>query len=337
MSRVSVKITAVNDRVFAILLGLFIGLFIPGDFNPAHIFSIAICGFCGLVFYLVRRKSVITAIGICVIIIMVSWPIAIALRDASDILMPDRITGQHVYGWLCWLLPPALFFSGIIHWRQTRSWLVFAIAVIPLSVLIGYISLRSPTTKLIDRIEWCGIYVSGSAKDGYAIFIDPDRTDNVIRDVYEDLKKLTGLHMVFIKSKKITGEGVCLLAKLPKIDCMRLDSVQVSREAIQCMSEMPNLHKLIMQEMSFDARDISFLGNSQSLQFLEIDDCMIGDEVIDHIAKIKTLDFVSLFDTDVSSKAIDELKIKRPDLKVGYFGKDKTSNIEKNKEDNDKP
>ena len=69
-------------------IGLFVGLLIPGDGNPGHLFLIVVCGFCGWLFWLRRGSSVLATIGICFVVILFSWPIAGALRNASHVLIP---------------------------------------------------------------------------------------------------------------------------------------------------------------------------------------------------------------------------------------------------------
>jgi hypothetical protein len=72
----------------ATVLGLAVGMLIPGDGNPGHLLHIALCGVCGWLFWIRRGRSVLATIGICILLIVFSWPIGLALRDSTELLMP---------------------------------------------------------------------------------------------------------------------------------------------------------------------------------------------------------------------------------------------------------
>jgi hypothetical protein len=318
MYRLSSKLYDINEAIFFILLGLFAGIFIPGDGNPGHIFSIAICGVSGLIFWLRRGKSILATIVFCLIVIILSWPIAIGLRNVTEMLTPDMSEGLNILWWLHWILPLAIFLTGLIYWWRIRNWIIFALAIIPIGILIGYNILRSPITRQIDRIEWLGIMVTASADQRYNISIIHNKTDNVINEAFNDLKNLNGLKSVIIKSDKISGVGICLITKLPEVESITMDSVQISQESLICLAKMPKLRILIMNHVKLRAQDISELSNSRSLKTLEISDCVVGDKIIDYIAMIKTLKNVRIYDNDISIKAIKELENRRPDLQISF-------------------
>jgi hypothetical protein len=315
----SVWLQSLNGYALSLLTGLFAGvLFVPGDGNPGHIFAIAVVGFCGLLLWVRRTANMFANIGLCIVLMVVSWPIGLALRDSTAVLMPDLSAGHLIIGWLWRLLPAALLVTGTARWAHTRSWAVLAIAILPLSAQIAYVALRSPIGRQIDRIEWCGILVTERADGGYRISVIHNKGDNVIQAAFEDLKTLPGLKSVCVQSKKITDEGLCLLSRLPELESLELVSVPVSRRGLECLSQMPRLRRLWLSRVPRVSDDISPLIGSRSLQTLVISDCDLGDEAMVHVAKLKALRTVSFVDTAVSSRAIEKLKADRPDVRVDY-------------------
>ncbi len=85
---ITVHLKLALGSAVATVLGLAVGMLIPGDGNPGHLLCIAVCGVCGWLFWIRRGRSVLATIGICILLIVLSWPIALALRDATHILMP---------------------------------------------------------------------------------------------------------------------------------------------------------------------------------------------------------------------------------------------------------
>jgi len=130
-----------SGSAVAIFIALLIAiLVIPGDGNPGHILIIAVCGFCGLLFWLRRRAKLLVTIGLCIVTILLSFPVAITLRDIAPELMADPCIGQSIIGWMLRFLPAALLAVGITQWLHTRSWVMIAIAVIPFGTEIGYLT-----------------------------------------------------------------------------------------------------------------------------------------------------------------------------------------------------
>lgn len=313
----SVWLESLSGCVLCLLIGLLAGvLFVPGDGNPGHILSVAVIGLCGLLLWVGRKGSILTSAGLCFLLMVVCWPIAIVCRDATSVLMPDFNTGHLILGWLRRLLPAALLVVGTARWTQSRNWAVLLVAVLPFSAQMGYIMFRSPLAKQIDRIEWCGIMVIGGATEGYGISVIHDKGDNVVRAAFADMKVLPGLRRAHIRSKKITDASLCLLSKLPEIESLELDSMPISRKAVECISQMRRLRSLWLLRVSCEDDDIAPLIDSKSLERLVIGDCALGDAAVGHIAQIKTLKSVSFVDTRISVRAVEDLKSKRPDLRV---------------------
>ena len=86
--RFFVQVKLAVGSALSTAIGLFVGLLIPGDGDTGHLFLIVVCGFCGWLFRLRRGRSVLATIGICFVVILLSWPIALALRDASHVQIP---------------------------------------------------------------------------------------------------------------------------------------------------------------------------------------------------------------------------------------------------------
>jgi hypothetical protein len=74
----------------ATILGLVVGLLVTagGDGNPGHLFILTVFGVCGWLFWLRRGESVPGTIGICLLIIVFSWPVGLMLRDATQLIFP---------------------------------------------------------------------------------------------------------------------------------------------------------------------------------------------------------------------------------------------------------
>jgi hypothetical protein len=305
------------DGILATAVGLLVGLFIPGDGNPGHLLFVAVCGFCGLLVWFRRGKSVLATLGICVLVIVLSWPIALGLRNSSDV--PEMVAGQSALRWLFLSVLATMFLTGILHWLRTRHWMIPALAAAPLGILICYVSLRSPEAARMDRIEWCGIMVTGSAADGYGIGLIHDRTDRVVQAAFEDLIDLPNVKHVLIVSRNITDTGVCLLAKLSPVETMYLDSISLSHSGLESLSRMPRLRSLRLVRVRCGDEDFAGLGPSESLQELDISDCSLEDAALEHIARIKPLRAAVFQGTNLSSQAIDALRMKRPDLQVVYM------------------
>lgn len=320
LHRAVFRIGMASGGIVAILVGMLVPIFlIPGNGNPGHICVIIVCGFCGLLLWLRRGTSVLTNGLICVFVLLAAWPLSIALRDATAVVMPDLIVGYFVFERLRWFLPLMLFVFGAARWLHTHSWMALIIAVAPLSIQIGYVVLRSPLSAQIARIQWYGITVSGTAKDGFDIGILKDQPDDLLRVAFQDLQRLPALHSAIVRSRRVTDEGLCLLSRLQELESLELDSVPVSHKGWACVSEMRRLHRLSLSHMPCRA-NLGALSGSRSLRMLQIGDCAVCDDAVRNIATIRSLTAVWFTNTDVSSHAIRDLKASRPDLLVDCCG-----------------
>jgi hypothetical protein len=218
-----------------------------------------------------------------------------------------------------WLVVLALVLAAIFGGRRLRISALLVLVIGLLTLVVGYVTFRSPEGRRIDRIEWSGLMVSGNASEGDGISLIRDKGDEVLRAVYDDLKALPNLTFVFIKSKRVTDDGVCLLATLPEVEMMILDSVMISRHGLECVSQMPRLRHLHLLRIGCRGDDLAVLSASKSLEGLAINYSAFRDEEMAYIASIKTLRVVNLFYTDVSQKGIVGLKEMRPDLEIGCF------------------
>jgi hypothetical protein len=300
------------DGLLAACFGLLVGMWIPGDGNPGHIFSIAVCGLCGWLFWWRHGKCFLGTVGICAILILVSWPVALELRNLSHAF--DLLNaGQWLRNWLILLLPPTLSVTGILHWCRTRRWWILVPAIVPLAAIVAYFSSRSPETARRDRINWCGVELTITEE---SMFIY-NKSDIAIQAAFEDLKTLPGLRSVQVMSKNITDEGVCLLAMLPHVDYITLDFVHISQKGFKCISQMPYLQSLKIRHQHCTEEDISELIGSRSLERLLFEECEFSDAGLRHIGQIKPLQRVAFLDTPVSLEALDELNRQRPDLEIG--------------------
>jgi uncharacterized membrane protein YccC len=88
LRRIAVQAKLALGSAIATVLGLTVGLLIPGDGNAGHLLIIVVCGLCGWIFWLRRGKSLLATIGICLVLILFSYPVALELRDMTHVLMP---------------------------------------------------------------------------------------------------------------------------------------------------------------------------------------------------------------------------------------------------------
>jgi hypothetical protein len=82
-SAISSVIRQAVGSVLCMFLGAFLGFCIPGDANPAYVSLICLFAFFGWLFWVRRGKSVFATLGICLALIVLWWPFALALRDMA--------------------------------------------------------------------------------------------------------------------------------------------------------------------------------------------------------------------------------------------------------------
>ena len=215
-----------------------------------------------------------------------------------------------------------LALGALFGGKRLRISTLGVLVIGPLVLVASYVVFRSPEGKRTDRIQWSGIRVTGNAREGYGIslIVGPggDKGDDVIRAAYDDLKALPNLTFVFIKSHRVTDDGVCLLATLPAVEVMVLDSVRISREGLACLSRMPRLRALNLLRARCQGEDLAILSASRSLHTLSIAYTTLDEQDMKYIASIESLRVVKLFDATASEKAIATLRRMRPDLQIGY-------------------
>jgi hypothetical protein len=209
-----------------------------------------------------------------------------------------------------------LLLAGVVWWRRTGNWLILGLMAAPLSILVGHLALRSPETARIDRIESCGIMVTGTATSGYSIMLIWNRSDEVIEEAYDDLRALPKVDYATVRSKNVTDKGVALLARLPDLEVMDLGSVRLSQRGSQCLSHIPRLRRLELGAVECRDDDLAGLCNSTSLEMLAVRDCGLGDGAMEYVARIKPLRRVDFVETAVSAEAVANLRTKRPDLSI---------------------
>jgi hypothetical protein len=72
---------AIGSALSAIGGAIFAAATIPGDGNLGHISIVCLFAFLGWLFWVRRGKSLLVTISICITLLVIWWPIALALRE----------------------------------------------------------------------------------------------------------------------------------------------------------------------------------------------------------------------------------------------------------------
>ena len=106
------------------------------------------------------------------------------------------------------------------------------------------------------------------------------------------------------------------IRNLDEIRILELRNTTIAAETIAAIAQLPKLEDLKIESSLVNDEDFVTLCNSKSLKFLAIESIAISDRGLEAVAENRSLQTLVLRKTQISPAAAEQLRIKRPELKL---------------------
>jgi serine/threonine protein kinase len=108
--------------------------------------------------------------------------------------------------------------------------------------------------------------------------------------------------------KNITDRGVCSLAKMQDLNCLKLDNLpRIGDRCLEALSQAQALTILTLNGDNISDADLKYLNHAQSLVRLELSGTKVTDAGVKNFAKLSQLRRLDLSNTAITDKSIDSL------------------------------
>ena len=115
-----------------------------------------------------------------------------------------------------------------------------------------------------------------------------------------------------------TADVQQLLCCAENVATLDLGRTRITNQALTAVSNMPRLVKLDLRQTNISDEAITHLAGLDNLRSLNLFSTKVTDASIDTIAKLKQLETVYLWQSKVSPAGAQQLRDRRPDLRVVY-------------------
>ncbi|EMI15503.1 leucine-rich repeat domain protein [Rhodopirellula maiorica SM1] len=118
----------------------------------------------------------------------------------------------------------------------------------------------------------------------------------------------------------LTNDGLKHLEN-SRLQYLRLARANLTDDCVESIKKMKQLTRIGIVFSTLSGSRLEELSEIPNLQWLELSFTDVGDNALQQIAEIQSLKCLTIVETPATISAVDNLKQKRPDLKVHYSGR----------------